>query len=130
MAMDLPRKPCHPNTRQALFLIVAKLQGIISCGLGVIGWWAIVDFPETCSKSFMFLTQKESDFICARINLDRRDVVIEPFSWPAYLEGALDLKIWGFAALFMLSGTTSYAASYFLPLMYGPPPLLPPFHLF
>lgn len=69
----------------------------------------------------MFLTQKESDFICGRIDQDRRDVVVEPFSWPAYLKGGLDAKIWGFAALFMLSGTTSYAASYFLPLMYWPP---------
>jgi hypothetical protein len=34
-----------------------------------------------------------------------------------YLKGALDLKVWGFAALFGLTTTNTYAIAYFLPII-------------
>lgn len=81
------------------------------------GWFALVDFPEKAHRSFTFLTQQEGELICARIQQDRRDVVTEPITWIAYLKGAADVKVWGFAVLFCLNATNAYAIAHFLPIM-------------
>jgi MFS family permease len=97
------------------------LQGVITVLIGLIGWYFIVDFPELAAKSSTmqkkFLTQPEADFIVARIEKDRHDVVAEEFKLGKYLKGALDLKVWGFAILFMLTTTMTYAIAYFLPII-------------
>ncbi|QDS72313.1 hypothetical protein FKW77_007521 [Venturia effusa] len=93
------------------------MQGIITCVAGFIGWFALVDFPEKAHKSFKFLTQREGELICARIEQDRRDVVVEPFTWAAYLKGAADIKIWGYAAVFCFNAANTYAIAYFLPII-------------
>ena len=54
----------------------------------------------------------------ATIEKDRADAIPEPFRVGAYLKNALDMKVWGFAWLFMLTTTNSYAIAYFLPIMY------------
>jgi len=98
------------------------MQGLLTCIAAVVGAFTIADFPENAAKkskslAMAFLSQKEADFIVARIEKDRRDVVAEPFNMGNYLRGALDLKIWGFAALFGLSTTVTYAIAYFLPII-------------
>jgi hypothetical protein len=69
------------------------------------------------STILWFISKSELRFITARIELDRRDVVVEPFHWGSYLKGALDLKVWGFPSLFGLTTVNTYAISHFLPLM-------------
>jgi hypothetical protein len=64
-----------------------------------------------------FLNERESAFIVAGIEKDRADAIPEPFKLARYLRNALDLKVWGFAWLFMLTTTNSYAIAYFLPIM-------------
>jgi len=81
---------------------------------------SIVDFPELAHKAGMgkkFLTQQESEFIVARIEEDRHDAIPEEFNTRKYLAGALDLKVWGFALIFMLTTTITYAIAYFLPII-------------
>jgi hypothetical protein len=60
-----------------------------------------VDFPDRAAKSWKFLNQKECDFIVRRINNDRKDGNLEAFSLVKFLRPALDLKIWGFAMIFL-----------------------------
>jgi MFS family permease len=55
--------------------------------------------------------------ICARIDKDRADVDAPPFSFRTYMSTAADLKVWGFAWLFGLTTTNSYAIAYFLPVI-------------
>ncbi|KAF2027210.1 MFS general substrate transporter [Setomelanomma holmii] len=97
------------------------LQGVLTVAIGLIGWYYIVDFPELAAKPSKtqrkFLTQPEADFIVARIEKDRHDVVAEEFNIRKYLKGALDLKVWGFAAIFMFTTTITYAIAYFLPII-------------
>lgn len=64
-----------------------------------------------------FLNKAEVDFIVARIDQDRHDAIPEEFNISKYLKNALDLKVWGFAFLFMLSTTMTYAIAYFLPII-------------
>ncbi|KAF1838431.1 MFS general substrate transporter [Decorospora gaudefroyi] len=97
------------------------LQGVITIVIGLVGWYFIVDFPELAAKSSSmqkkFLEQDEVDFIVARIEQDRHDVVAEAFNLRSYLAGAMDLKVWGFALIFMLTTTITYAIAYFLPII-------------
>jgi len=95
------------------------LQGVLTCILALGSYMLIVDFPELSVNTFglKFLNQKEADFIVARIEKDRHDVAVESFNIKKYLANALDLKVWGFAALFGLTTTNTYAIAYFLPII-------------
>lgn len=93
------------------------VEGLITCVAAMIGYFLVVDFPEFASKSWNFLTEKESAFVVARIQQDRHDAVLEPFELRSYLKNALDLKVWGFAWLFMLTTTNTYAIAFFLPII-------------
>jgi hypothetical protein len=95
----------------------SQVQGIVTCLLGIVGYLLIVDFPDQAARSWHFLNQSETDFMVQRIQVDRQDAIPEAFNLRNYLKAALDLKIWGFAALFGLSTTTTYAIAYFLPIM-------------
>jgi hypothetical protein len=97
------------------------LQGVITVVIGIVGWYFIVDFPELAAKPSKtqkkFLNQDEVDFIVARIEEDRHDVIAEEFNLKSYLSGAMDLKVWGFALIFMFTTTITYAIAYFLPII-------------
>ena len=99
------------------------MQGILTCVVGAIGCFTIVDFPEKAAGlsakgfSIPFLNQKEVDFVVARIERDRHDAIALPFSIKHYAACAADLKIWGFASLFMFTTTCTYAIAYFLPII-------------
>lgn len=98
------------------------MQGLITVLVGFAGAFTIADFPEkaaTKSKSFAigFLNEKEANYMVARIERDRSDAIPEPFNLVNYIKGGLDLKIWGFAALFGLTTTVTYAIAFFLPII-------------
>jgi hypothetical protein len=65
--------------------------------LGILSYWALVDFPEKAANSWRFITQRESQFIIDRVNKDRGDATPVPFSAGKFFRAGLDLKIWGFA---------------------------------
>jgi len=96
------------------------MQGLMTCALALGSYFLIVDFPEKAAHAgfqLKFLNEEESAFIVARIEKDRHDAIPEQFKVGAYLKNALDLKVWGFATLFMLTTTCTYAISYFLPII-------------
>jgi len=93
------------------------IEGVITCVLAIMGYFLLVDFPEHSYKSWKFLNKREASFIVARIELDRNDAVVEPFAIGSYLRHGLDSKVWGFAWLFMMCTTNSYAIAYFLPII-------------
>lgn len=96
------------------------MQGVLTCVVALVGFVTIVDFPEHASRPWLglnFLSKQESDFVVARIEKDRKDAIAEPFRLGAYLRGALDLKVWAFAAIFGLTTTITYAIAFFLPII-------------
>ena len=57
------------------------MQGILTIAVAIIGYIFVVDFPELTMKHrywVPFLTQREVDFMVARVEKDRQDVVAEP----------------------------------------------------
>ncbi|KAJ5819594.1 hypothetical protein N7474_005185 [Penicillium riverlandense] len=93
------------------------LEGVITGAIGMVCFVFLVDFPDRAAKSWRFLTEKESAFIIRRINQDRRDGDLEPFSLGKFLMPALDPKIWGFGMIFFCLTTVTYAIAYFLPII-------------
>jgi MFS family permease len=77
------------------------LEGVITGVIGILALIFLVDFPDRAHKSWRFLTEKECAFIVRRINRDRSDGDSEPFSLKRFMKPALDLKIWGFAMIFL-----------------------------
>jgi len=74
----------------------------MTCLVGIGGYFALVDFPDRAAKkAWRFLNERECNFIIRRINKDRQDAEAEPFSMKVWLSSGLDLKIWGFAIIFL-----------------------------
>lgn len=95
------------------------MEGLLTCIAGLAGYVFLVDFPEKATQSgwLKFLNEDEAAFVVARIEKDRHDAIPEEFTIGKYLANAGDLKVWGFAALFGLTTTCTYAIAYFLPII-------------
>lgn len=78
------------------------MEGLLTCLVGLSGYVFLVNFPDQAHKAWAFLTEPETAFILRRIDRDRQDAEPEKFSFRRFvLLPASDLKIWGFAMLFM-----------------------------
>jgi MFS family permease len=93
------------------------MEGIITCLVAVAGYFALVNFPDSPKRNWKFLNDRETALIIARVNKDRGDAVAEKFAWKPFLGAALDLKIWGFAWIFGMTTTVTYALAYFMPII-------------
>jgi MFS family permease len=93
------------------------IEGIMTCLIGIIGWFLIVGFPDDAHKNWHFLTERETKMMMARVDRDRGDAHGEKFVWKKFLGAGFDLKIWGFAWIFGMSTTVTYALAYFLPII-------------
>lgn len=91
------------------------VQGVITCIIGLVTYFWMVDFPENAHKSFKFLDKRESEIMANRINHDRGDANADGFAWSKVLVHAKDFKIWGFCCMFFLLNMVSTSMSYFLP---------------
>lgn len=93
------------------------VQGLITCLIGIVTYWWMIDFPENASKSVLFLSEAEIELAMERIRVDRGDVVPDPFSWRKVAVNFLDPKLYGFSVLFFLLNLVSTSMSYFLPII-------------
>ncbi|KAK2735023.1 hypothetical protein FQN57_001365 [Myotisia sp. PD_48] len=93
------------------------LEGVISIAIAIVCGIFLVDFPDKATNAWGFLSQKEADFVIRRLNRDRSDTSVEPFSMKRFCRPALDLKVWGFGLIFFCLTTVTYAISYFLPII-------------
>jgi hypothetical protein len=96
---------------------VVTSQGILTCLIGIIGYFFIINFPDDAHKNWNFLSAREIRFVLARVNADRGDAVAEPWSWAKFLLPALDLKTWAFGLIFGMTTTVTYALAFFLPII-------------
>ncbi|EON61844.1 hypothetical protein W97_01062 [Coniosporium apollinis CBS 100218] len=93
------------------------VQGTITCVLGVLTYWWIVDFPENAHRSFHFLSKEEAEIAAARIQKDRGDVKPDGFALRKILRHAADPKVYGFCLMYFLLNLVSTSLSYFLPII-------------
>ncbi|KAJ5826182.1 phthalate transporter [Penicillium riverlandense] len=93
------------------------MEGLLTCVLAVIGYFLIISFPQDAHKAHHFLSRQELDFVLHQLERDRRDVKEEAFSWSAFLKPALELKVWGFAMIFLCATVVAYSLAFFLPII-------------
>ncbi|PYI25959.1 MFS general substrate transporter [Aspergillus indologenus CBS 114.80] len=93
------------------------VQGLISCVIGILTYWWMVDFPENAHRSFHFLSEAEARVAAQRIRADRDDIMPDAFSWSKALAPFADLKLYGFACMYFLLNLVSTALNYFLPII-------------
>ncbi|KAL8280513.1 hypothetical protein RQP46_007161 [Phenoliferia psychrophenolica] len=89
------------------------VYGAFTIGLGMIGFFLIVDFPDKST----FLAPDELKVVLDRINLDRGDAESDALTFRRALEHACDFKIWCFGIIFSAGAVTGYAFSFFLPVI-------------
>ncbi|KAF4548421.1 MFS-type transporter-like protein 76 [Elsinoe fawcettii] len=94
------------------------IEGVLTCAIGIGAYVFLVGFPdEGAEKAWSFLTKAEIDWVVRKVEADRGDVALEPFTIGRFLRGGADWKIWVFALMFCFSTTVSYALAYFLPII-------------
>lgn len=93
------------------------LFGLITCVIGIGGYWGVVDFPDSKRPSFHFLSPRERAWIVAKVNADRGDAGLQAFQLGRFLRAGLDWKIWCFALIFFNTTTITYALAFFLPII-------------
>ncbi|ERT02741.1 uncharacterized protein SPSK_00499 [Sporothrix schenckii 1099-18] len=101
------------NGWQWIFII----QGLITVAIAIVGFWLLVDFPDSKRKTWSFLGERERSWVMARVHADRGDVTLPPFHLKEYLKCGLDWKLWAYGMMFFNTTTVSYALAYFLPII-------------
>ncbi|KAL5361542.1 major facilitator superfamily domain-containing protein [Aspergillus floccosus] len=86
------------------------IEGAITCGVCLFGWFIIIDFPTKADK---FLKPEEKQFIIDRINYDRGDAEEDPMTLERILHHLKDWKLYFWAFNLMASTLPGYAFSYF-----------------
>ncbi|KAG7138693.1 putative transporter like protein [Verticillium longisporum] len=93
------------------------IEGIITCLLAFLGYWLLVDFPDSRRKTWNFLGERELQWVVDRVNHDRGDAKTPPFNARRFFAAGGDWKIWAYAMIFFNTTTLSYALAYFLPII-------------
>jgi MFS family permease len=92
------------------YLGIFIIEGAITCGVCLFGWFIIIDFPTKADK---FLKPEEKQFIIDRINYDRGDAEEDPMTLARILHHLKDWKLYFWAFNLMASTLPGYAFSYF-----------------
>lgn len=95
------------------------LEGVITVAVAFFAAVFLIKFPDEEMKkpSVKFLKEDELKFVTDRLNADRGDADVEPFSWKKFLEPATEWFIYGFPLLLMLVTTLGYAFAFTLPIV-------------
>jgi hypothetical protein len=93
------------------------IEGVITCALAMVGYWLLVDFPDSKRQSWNFLGARERAWVVDRIKRDRGDSEVPPFNLGKFLRAGTDWKIWAYALIFLCSTTITYALAYTLPIL-------------
>ncbi|KAH7309515.1 major facilitator superfamily transporter [Stachybotrys elegans] len=93
------------------------MEGVLTCVIALLGYWLLVDFPDSKRKSWRWLSSRETAWIVSRIQRDRGDTVTPPFNLRKFIGGSRDWKVWSYALMFCFSTTQSYALAFTLPII-------------
>ncbi|KAI2464711.1 major facilitator superfamily MFS-1 [Annulohypoxylon bovei var. microspora] len=93
------------------------IEGVITCLLALVGYWLLVDFPDSNRKSWRFLNERERAWIIRRVKADRGDTEVPKFKLSLFLKGGLDARVWGYGLIAFCTNTVTYSLAYFLSLI-------------
>lgn len=93
------------------------IEGLITCVAGMIGYFLLVDFPDSGRQTWKFLNQREREWIVTRIEADRGDTKVPPFNLRKFLSYGADWKIWAYGVILGNTTATGFALAYTLPVI-------------
>lgn len=85
------------------YLRIFILEGILTFVVGLFSYAVLIKFPdqEMVKPSPWFLKSEEAAAILHRLNEDRGDTEVAPFSLIEFLKPCTEIEIWGFALIFL-----------------------------
>lgn len=93
------------------------IEGIMTCVARVIGFFLLVDFPDSRRSTWKFLNQQELDWVVSRIEADRGDTNVPPFNLRKFLSYGTDWKIWAYGIILGNTTAVGFALAYTLPII-------------
>ncbi|KND91828.1 putative transporter [Tolypocladium ophioglossoides CBS 100239] len=93
--------------------MIFAIEGIATCVLGIVAFFALPDRPETAK----WLSNEEKDLAIARIKSERIGTteLVDAFSWAKIKLGIFNPVVLATATIFLLDNITVYGISFFLP---------------
>ena len=93
--------------------MIFAIEGIITCGLAVIGYFVMTDRPDTAR----WLTQEEKDLAINRIKVERVGTteVLDKLDWKKIRRGILSPVTLATAFMFLLNNITIQGLAFFAP---------------
>ncbi|KAF6811815.1 major facilitator superfamily transporter [Colletotrichum sojae] len=93
------------------------VEGIITCVIGIIGYFLLVGFPDVQKRTWGFLSERETAWVISRVQADRGDAKLPKFSVMKFLRGGADIKVWALALIYFNQALVNFALSFFLPII-------------
>ncbi|KAJ0162674.1 High-affinity nicotinic acid transporter, partial [Colletotrichum tanaceti] len=92
-------------------------EGIITCAIGVVGYFLLVGFPDAQKRTWRFLSQRETAWVISRVQADRGDAELPAFSVGKFLRGGADVKVWALSVIYFNNALVNFSLSFFLPII-------------
>ncbi|KAI1816201.1 MFS general substrate transporter [Poronia punctata] len=92
-------------------------EGLLTVAIGFLGYWLLVDFPDSDRKVWSFLSPKERAWVVRKVKADRGDSDVTEFDIWKFLGAGKDWKLWAYGGIGLGTSTINYSFSYFLPII-------------
>lgn len=87
------------------------MEGIITCAIGIVGYFLLVGFPDVQKRTWGFLSQRETAWVISRVQADRGDAKLPKFSVMKFLRGGADIKVWALALIYFNQALVNFGMS-------------------
>ncbi|EEB95841.1 hypothetical protein MPER_05129, partial [Moniliophthora perniciosa FA553] len=91
------------------------VEGIITIGLGAIGFFLLPDFPDKNK----FLSKEQTAVILRRVQEDRGDSLPDEINIQKVLHHLSDWTLWVYGIMFACATLPAYMLAYFIPVILG-----------
>jgi len=69
-------------------------EGLLTVAIGFVGYWLLVDFPDSDRKVWSFLSAKERAWVVRKVKADRGDADVTKFDLKKFLGASADWRLW------------------------------------
>ncbi|GJC84389.1 putative transporter C1039.04 [Colletotrichum liriopes] len=84
------------------------MEGIITCMIGIVGYFLLVGFPDAQKRTWKFLSEEETSWVISRVQADRGDAELPAFSVKKFLRGGADVKVWALAVIYFNNALVNF----------------------
>jgi len=99
-----------------LSLYFGSIEGALTIGIAVIGYWIVLNFPDSILASGKkgYFTQAELAVVLDRVERDRGDSLPDKLTWQKFWRHVLSWQLWVYGVMFLCCSAPIYAFTYFI----------------